>query len=89
MTTTSTDRRQTTRRTTPGLLVRRAIDFALDCIDAIPFMRPRARYRLWFTQRVRTCGICRQREILIDFYCQYLAHRLRHWFARKRAALWQ
>lgn len=69
------------RRLTLGLLVRRIIHFALDCIDA--FIRPRARHKLWILDRVKTCGGCIEREILIDHYSRYLLKKLRHWFAKQ------
>ena len=71
--------KQESRRITPGVLVRRAVHFALDCIDA--FVRPRARHRLWIIDQIKTCGICLEREILIDYYCLHLWNRLRRRFS--------
>lgn len=71
------------KRYRPGLFLRRAVHFALDCIDAIPLVRPRARHRLWIIDQIKTCGGCTEREILIDYYCLHLAHKLRRWFAKE------
>ena len=67
------------RRLTLGLLLRRIAHFALDCIDA--FVRPRARHRLWILDRIKTCGGCIEREVLIDRYSLYLWNRIRRLFA--------
>ena len=70
---------QESPRITPGVLVRRAVHFALDCIDA--FVRPRARHRLWIIDQIKTCGICIERQVLIDYYCLHLWNRLRRRFS--------
>lgn len=69
------------QRITPGQLVRRAIHFALDSIDA--FIRPRDRCKLWILDRIKKCGICKEREILIDCYTLHVWNRLRRSFAKE------
>lgn len=67
-------------RIRPGKLLKIAIHFALDCVDA--FIRPRARHKLWIIEKIKTCGACKQREKLIDQYALHLISKL---FERKVA----
>ena len=68
------------RRFKPGAILRHIIHFLLDCIEVLPFVRPRARHKLCWVDRVKTCGVCVEHEIQIDYYCLHLWNTLRRRF---------
>ena len=72
--------RPAVQRLKPGAILRHIIHFILDCIEAIPLIRPRARHRLRFIERIKTCGGCVVREKQIDYYCLHWWNTLRRRF---------
>lgn len=67
-------------RRTPGRVIRFIVHLLLDCIDA--FIRPRDRRKLWIVDRVKTCGGCEERAILIDRYALHCVNQVRAWLHR-------